>query len=156
MRERLIHFLATGLGVGLSPYAPGTTGSLLGLAYWWLLLQAQSAWVYGLVLVAGVAFSVWCAGEAAQAMRKSDPPSVVIDEIAAVPLALAGLGVQPLWPVIAAFVLFRLFDALKPAPVRQAQNFTGGLGIVLDDLVAAAYACGVTHGLVWLVGWLRR
>jgi phosphatidylglycerophosphatase A len=149
MRERLIKFIATGFGVGYAPIAPGTVGSLLGVGYWWLLTRGN-VWVYWLVFAAGVAFAVWCAGEAAEALRRPDPPCVVIDEIAAMPLALAGLGVQP-WKIVVGFLWFRLFDVWKPTPVRQTQAFSGGVGIVLDDLLAALYACGATHAVVWAV-----
>jgi phosphatidylglycerophosphatase A len=149
MRNRLIQFIASGFGAGYAPVAPGTVGSLLGVGYWWLLTRGN-VWVYWLAFAAGVVFAVWCAGEAAEALRRPDPRCVVIDEIAAMPLALAGLGVQP-WKIAVGFVCFRAFDVWKPAPVRQAEIFSGGIGIVLDDLFAAVYACGATHAVVWVV-----
>jgi phosphatidylglycerophosphatase A len=155
MRDRLILLLATGLGVGRSPVAPGTAGSILGLVYWWLLMQLHNDYLYWLTFVAVVLFAVWCSGEAAKIMRHDDPPSVVIDEICAVPLALAGLGTV-WWMVMVAFVLFRVFDIWKPTPIRQVQRWPGGVGIVVDDLLAAVCACATTHGAVWLAGLLRR
>ena len=155
MRDRLILQFATGLGAGRLPVAPGTAGSIVGLGYWWLLVQLHSGYLYWLTFMAVVAFAVWCGGEAAKIMRHDDPPSVVIDEICAVPLALAGLGTV-WWMVAVAFVLFRLFDIWKPTPIRQVQRWPGGVGIVADDVLAAAYACAATHGVAWLVGLLRR
>jgi phosphatidylglycerophosphatase A len=156
MRERVVRFLATGLGVGYLPLMPGTFGSLLGLGYWWLLVRTGNVWVHWFGFIVGVAFAIWCAGEAAEAMRRPDPPVVVIDEIAAMPLALAGLDAR-LWEVALGFALFRLFDVIKPPPVREAEHFTGGLGIVLDDLIAAVYACAGTHAVVWVVErWFSR
>jgi len=152
MRDRLIKFVASGFGVGYLPIAPGTAGSLLGVGYWWLLTRSQ-AWVYWVAFVVVLMFAVWCAGEAAEALRKPDPPCVVIDEIAVMPLVLAGIGIV-WWKIALAFVLFRLFDVWKPPPVRQAQDFTGGLGIVLDDLLAAVYAWVATHWILWLIGWV--
>jgi phosphatidylglycerophosphatase A len=152
MRERLVKFVASGLGVGFLPMAPGTAGSALGVCYWWLLAHANP-WIHWLVFGAGLVFAVWCSGEAAEILRKPDPPCVVIDEIAVMPLALAGLGMV-WWEILLAFALFRVFDIWKPWPVRQSQALTGGLGIVMDDLLAAVYACAATHGLVWLVGKL--
>jgi len=149
MRKRLIKFIATGYGVGYVPFAPGLAGSLVGLFFWWLVAQTGQfwqPWLYGFHVIV----SVVIADEAARIIGKPDPPCVVIDEIVAVPLALAGLGIV-WWKVALAFVLFRLFDVWKPAPVRQAQAFSGGLGIVLDDLLAALYACGATHAVVWAV-----
>jgi phosphatidylglycerophosphatase A len=80
-------------------------------------------------------------------MGKKDPSCVVIDEIAAVPVALAGVGG---WWIVLGFCLFRLFDVWKPWPIRQSQELPGGWGIVVDDLLAAGAACGVTHAVIWL------
>jgi len=150
MRDRLVKFFATGFGVGYVPIAPGTAGSFLGVAFWWGLTQLPRGWLSGVVLVAAIVFAVWCAGEAADAMHHPDPPSVVIDEIVAMPIAMAGMTAS-WWHVVLAFALFRLFDIWKPPPVGAAQNFSGGIGIVLDDLLAAAYACIGTHAILWAV-----
>jgi phosphatidylglycerophosphatase A len=155
MRDRLIKFLATGFGAGYLPAAPGTAGSLVGVAFWWGLNQTHNPWLRGLLLVLAVVLAVWCAGEASEIMRHPDPPSVVIDEIVAMPVALFGLGAR-WWHIVVGFAMFRLFDVWKPSPVREAQNFTGGIGIVLDDLLAAVYACTATHGVVWLVSWMKH
>jgi phosphatidylglycerophosphatase A len=150
MRNRLVKFIATGFGVGYLPGTPGTAGSLLGVAFWWALTQLHNAGLYAFVFLVAVVFAVWCAGTAAEVMHHPDPPSVVIDEIVAMPFAMVGLGAH-WWHVAVAFALFRLFDIWKPSPVRDAQSLSGGLGIVLDDLLAAAYACVGTHGIVWLI-----
>ncbi len=149
MRDRLIRFIATGFGAGLSPVMPGTAGSLVGVLYWWLL-DRGNAWSYWLIFAAGIVFAVWCSGAAADAMHKQDPPSVVIDEIAVMPLALAGLG-HHWWSLALGFIWFRVFDIWKPPPIRQAQAFSGGIGIVLDDLLAAGYACAAAHLVVWAI-----
>ena len=154
MCDRLITFLATGFGVGNSPIAPGTFGSLMGVGYWWLLMRA-APWAYWPVTVLIVVLAVWCSGLAAESLRKPDPPSVVIDEICALPIALAGIG-QVWWHVALGFVWFRVFDVWKPVPVRQAQAFSGGIGIVLDDLIAAGYACATTHAVVSLIARVTR
>jgi phosphatidylglycerophosphatase A len=120
------------------------------VGFWWALTRLHNGWLAGLVFVVAIVFAVWCAGEAADAMHHPDPPSVVIDEIVAMPVAMAGLA-GPWWHVAVAFALFRLFDIWKPSPVRDAEDFSGGIGIVLDDLLAAAYACAATHAVVWAV-----
>jgi phosphatidylglycerophosphatase A len=155
MRDRLIKFLATGFGVGLFPIAPGTVGSIVGVVFWWGLNHIHSPWLAGLVLFLSILFAVWCSGEAAEIMHHPDPSSVVIDEIVAMPIVLIGLGAHR-WHVVVGFAMFRLFDIWKPTPCREAQNFTGGIGIVLDDLLAAIYACAATHGVVWLVSLMKR
>ena len=147
MRERFIKFIATGFGVGYTPVSPGTAGSVLGVGFWWALTQLHNGWLAGLLMIAAIVFAVWCAGAAADAMHHPDPPEVVIDEIVALPVALIELG-GSWWHVVLAFALFRFFDIWKPPPLRAAQNFSGGIGIVLDDLLAAVYACGTTHAIV--------
>jgi phosphatidylglycerophosphatase A len=143
--------LATGCGVGYSPVAPGTVGSLLGLLYWWLLVRYTGEWWgYLVVTVAGLLFAVGVSGAAARRLGAPDPPVVVIDEICAVPLALLA-GAGPHWPVartLVAFVLFRVFDIWKPWPIGPAQRLPGGWGIVLDDVLAAALAFLITEA-VW-------
>ena len=155
MRDRLATFVATGFGVGRLPVAPGTAGSVLGVAYWWLLRQSGNWWLYGLVVLAGLMVAVVCAGRAAIVMNKPDPAVVVIDELAAVPVALAGIGTV-WWQLALGFALFRLFDISKPPPVRQAQALPGGWGIVVDDVLAAVYACAGTHAAIWFTNWLQR
>jgi phosphatidylglycerophosphatase A len=155
MREGLIKFFATGFGVGNLPVAPGTAGSLVGVAFWWGLNHVHHPWLRALLLVLAIGFAIGCAGAASEILHHPDPPGVVIDEIVAMPLVLIGLGARR-WHVVVAFVMFRLFDIWKPAPVREAQDFSGGIGIVLDDLLAAAYACAATHGVVWLVSSMRH
>jgi phosphatidylglycerophosphatase A len=155
MRERLIKFLATGFGVGYLPAVPGMAGSVVGVGFWWSLNQAHNPWLRGLLLVLAIGFAVWCAGEASEIMHHPDPSSVVIDEIVAMPLAFIGLGGQ-WWHIVVGFMMFRVFDLWKPSPIRESQDFSGGIGIVLDDLLAAVYACAATHGIVWLVSWMRH
>ena len=155
MRDRLVKFLATGFGVGYLPVAPGTAGSVVGIGFWWALNQTHHLWLRGLLLVLAIALAVWCAGAAADLMHHPDPSSVIIDEIVAMPLVMFGLGAR-WWHVVVAFALFRLFDIWKPPPVRDAEGFSGGIGIVLDDLLAAAYACVATHLVVYLVSLVKH
>lgn len=144
MRDRLILLLATGFGAGKLPVAPGTAGSIFGIGLWWLLRD------WPVIYVAGVLAAVWIAGEAAKLMNDPDPASVVIDEIVGMPVALA--GIYPVWwHVVVAFAAFRLFDIWKPFPIRQSQKLPGGIGIVVDDVLAGVLACATTHGVVWLV-----
>ena len=150
MRDRFIKLMATGLGTGLVPVAPGTAGSVLGVGYWWLLFNLQNKFLYYGIALTGVVFAIWCAGAAAKLYRQEDPSCVVIDEIVAIPLVLAGVPAV-WWAVALGFVFFRLFDVWKPFPVRQSQALPGGVGIVVDDVLAAVYACGLTHAVVWLV-----
>ncbi len=155
MRDRLVKFLATGFGVGYLPVAPGTAGSVMGIGLWWALNQTHHLWLRCLLLMLAIALAVWSAGAAAELMHHPDPSSVIIDEIVAMPLVLIGLGAH-WWHVVVAFALFRVFDIWKPPPVSNAEDFSGGVGIVLDDLFAAAYACLATHVVVYLVSLVKR
>jgi phosphatidylglycerophosphatase A len=148
------HFIAFGFGAGLAPVAPGTVGTLVGVVFFcalaWLPWEAYAA-VTALLFV----FGCWVCGASARLLQVHDYPGFVFDEIvgyliAALPL-LPGLG-GPIWPlslgVLAAFVLFRFFDVLKPWPIRILdRHIGGGLGIMIDDAVAGAAAAGVVWGL---------
>ncbi len=134
--------IATGLGLGYLPKAPGTWGSLGALGLYLVLAPRLSL---GEELFLGLVFillGVWAAERRAAWRGVKDPQEVVIDEIAGQWLALMGAGLS-FW-VLPAFFLFRLFDILKPLPVRQAERLPGGWGIMADDLVA-----GVLANLVW-------
>ncbi|GAB2720534.1 phosphatidylglycerophosphatase A family protein [Halomonas garicola] len=146
--DTLTLWLATGLGVGFMPVAPGTFGSLWGLPLaWWLGAKAPGRQATLIAIMALLAVPV-CHWASAQYFAGGDAGSIVLDEIVAFPLALLGLTLsgrpaarQLPWLALA-FGLFRVFDALKPPPVSWAEVLPGGVGIVADDLVAA--------GLAWL------
>lgn len=136
--------LAHGLGSGLAPKAPGTFGTLAALLPWLLLAQLPLPLYLGSVLLAALA-GLWLCGEGARRMGHDDPGSIVWDEWVGLWLALAGLPLE--WPwVLAGFLLFRLFDILKPGPVGWLdRRFHGGLGIMLDDLAAGLLAAACLH-----------
>jgi len=138
MVESLWYWLAIGLGTGLSPVAPGTIGSLLGIPLaWWLLKQSRPVgWLTlsGLMVLA----IPLCQVVSAQ-LGGSDHGSIVADEIVAFPLVVMGLSLaRKPWIMALAFVIYRFFDALKPPPIHFAELVSGGFGIVLDDVLAAA------------------
>ncbi|HZP64666.1 MAG TPA: phosphatidylglycerophosphatase A [Rudaea sp.] len=134
--------IALGFGAGLSPVAPGTVGSLVALAPW-LALRELPPLAYALALAFAFALGVFVCGAAARRIGGEDPGAVVWDEfvglwIALAPLASASHGM--LW-ICAGFILFRIFDVWKPWPVSWAdENVKGGLGVMLDDVLAGAYA----------------
>jgi phosphatidylglycerophosphatase A len=132
--------LGTWFGSGLLPVMPGTWGSLAALPCAWMI---RSLWGFaGLATAAAIVFAVgcWAAGTLAKKSGVKDPGAIVIDEVAAQWLVLLPAPLHPL-PYAAAFVLFRIFDIWKPWPVRLAdRRALGGLGIMLDDLLAAVYA----------------
>ena len=132
--------LATGFGLGLLPKAPGTWASLAALPLAWAIYEAFGRPGLALAIGAVFALGVWCADMVARRSAHPDPGIVVIDEIAGQWLTL--LAVAPDVALYAiGFVLFRLFDILKPWPVSWAERtFKGGLGVMIDDVLAGLYA----------------
>ena len=134
-----IIFLSTGAFSGYVPVMPGTAGSAAGIAVFYLL-SFFSIPVYFLLTALFIFLSIWSAGKAEQLFREKDPPRVVIDEIAGYLITMATF--PPDWRyVFAGFVIFRIMDILKPYPANRINDrVQGGLGIVLDDVVAGLYA----------------
>ena len=155
-------WLAQGFDIGRVPFAPGTFGSLVGVLWFALLLVPGSLWLYVVGMLLGLAASVKYCGEAERILGKSDPGSVVLDEIAAIPICFLPWVVLDLWRVksmppvetffsghglwtsISIYLLFRVFDIWKPWPVRQSQNLTGGWGVTADDVLAAIYVAALS------------
>ncbi len=133
-----INLLAFGFGSGLAPVAPGTAGSLVGLVLAWSTLDLPIA-ARLLVAIALILSGIWICGEAARRIAVHDHPGIVWDEIAGIYLALL-VAPPSIWAWALGFGLFRLFDIWKPWPIRDLDHrLKGGLGIMLDDLVAALY-----------------
>ncbi len=137
--DRLMMFFATGAWVGYLPKAPGTWGSVLGVGVWFGLRNFPLPH-YLLALGILFIFGTICSGAAEKIVDTGDPGLVVIDEVVGQLIALTAIPAKPGY-VLAAFILFRLFDILKPFPVGWLdQHIHGGLGIMLDDVVAGLYA----------------
>ncbi len=137
--QRLVHLLAVAGGLGYVPVAPGTAGSLLGVGLAIPLLLFLDWPVY---LAAVVAFTVLAAcvcTVAARELSDPDPSVVVIDEVAGMLLAAIAVPVTP-YELGAVFLLFRLFDVVKPAPLPRLERRPGGLGIIADDVAAGLLA----------------
>lgn len=150
-------WVAQGLGLGWIPFAPGTFGSFLGLVWFAMLIATGSFWAYLAGAIEGIAFSIWLCDDAEKILGETDPPSVVLDEIIAIPfcflpwvfsewlrhVALPSVSYfftgWQLWLTLGIVVLFRVFDIWKPWPVRQIQRLPGGWGVTVDDLFAAFY-----------------
>lgn len=144
-----VHFLAFGGGAGLSPRAPGTLGTLVALVF------ERAVHTFDIELrialtAAILATGVWICGESSRRLGVHDHPGIVWDEIGGFFLLM--LVAPPGWGwALAGFVAFRLFDILKPWPIRDIDHrMSGGAGIMLDDALAAVYAAIVLVGLQWL------
>ncbi|HUE85624.1 MAG TPA: phosphatidylglycerophosphatase A [Vicinamibacterales bacterium] len=146
MLGKLATFLATVGYVGFIPIAPGTFGSVVGLAVY-AAVSVTSSWVVEAVVLAVVLVAgIWSADRVERQMGK-DPGAVVIDEVAGMLVTLAFLDVSVLAAVVG-FFIFRLLDVIKPPPARRLENLHGGPGIVLDDVMAGVYSNVALRGLI--------
>jgi len=138
-----IHWLAFGFGSGLGPRAPGTWGSLLAAVAYWLLAPVPLQWLVPAVVIMFIA-GIWICGLSARRLGVHDHSGIVWDEIVGMLLVLMFLPPEPIW-IGAAFLAFRLFDIWKPWPIRDLDHSVpGGLGIMLDDVLASVYAALLT------------
>lgn len=147
--------IATGFGSGFSPFAPGTAGALLATAIWLLLsglvpfeyMPAITGFLIIVFTIAGIR-----AANAVEPVWGEDPSRVVVDEMVGVWIPLLVVPEGNLWYVLAAFVLFRLFDIFKPLGIRQMESLKGGLGVMMDDILAGIYSLILLTGARWLMG----
>lgn len=146
-----IHLLAFGLGAGRLPYAPGTAGTVVAVPLY-LVLAGLPPWLYLVTLAGLFAIGVWLCDVTSRDLGVHDHSGIVWDEIVGYLVTMA--VVPPGWfAMLAGFALFRLFDILKPPPIRQVdRQVAGGFGIMLDDLLAGAFAWICLQGLSRLVG----
>ncbi len=154
LSDRFAYLIAIGLGAGLVPIAPGTVGSMEGVAIFLaiaMLHPGSATFVSVLATVSVVVFAVgvWASNRACEITGLQDPRLAVIDEVSGqliallpvafwTPLSIAG--------IIVGFLLFRFFDILKPYPIRKLERLHGGLGVMADDVLAGVYSAV----LVWL------
>ncbi len=129
--------LATALGVGYVPLAPGTFGSAVGLVLWWGLPQSAAA--HALAIATLFLVGSWSGTVAERHFGASDPSAVVIDEVMGM---LITLFLNPVgWAgALGAFLLFRVADVIKPYPANRLERLPGGIGVMADDAMAAVYA----------------
>lgn len=133
------HFIALGFGSGLARKAPGTFGTLAAFPLFWVLQQSSLS-VQIVLVVAAVMLGIWACNLTGLHLNQHDSGHIVWDEIAAFLLVLIFTPVGPWW-MLYAFALFRLFDIFKPFPIGWADaTVKGGIGVMLDDLLAAGYA----------------
>ena len=130
--------VAFGLGAGLTPKLPGTVGTLLAIPLWWWLSNLHSV-LYLVITACAFVLGIWVCDQAMARLSQHDHPGIVIDEIVGYFLALAVVPVGLGW-LLVSFVLFRLFDIVKPWPIGWLdRRVEGGVGVMLDDLVAGIY-----------------
>jgi phosphatidylglycerophosphatase A len=153
-RDRIGYHIATGLGAGFVPIAPGTAGAAEGVAVFLAihalhLEQTSSLFVLAILNVVVFASGVWASNCACRIVGLKDPRLVVIDEVSGQLIALTPLALMQSFSataVVIGFLLFRIFDIFKPYPIRKLELLHGGLGVMADDALAGVYAAA----LVWL------
>ncbi len=143
-----IHFLAFGFGSGAMPVAPGTFGTLAAVPIYWLL-QPLDLWIYLSVVLAVCIVGIWLCDVTSRDLGVHDHGGIVWDEIAGYLITM--IAAPPGWQwMLLGFVLFRFFDILKPWPIGWVdRRVHGGLGIMLDDVIAAVFAWVILQGVVW-------
>lgn len=152
------HLLSLGFGAGLAPVAPGTFGTLVGFPVFLLLTSVPLNLKFALYFVLFL-IGCWLCGKTGDALGKHDHSAIVWDEIVAMAIVLEFTPAHWIWWIVA-FLLFRLFDIIKPWPVSLADNahgsspFTGGLFVMLDDILAALYAIAAIIGLQYFINYL--
>lgn len=152
---RLAVFLATVAYCGYFPIAPGTVGSAVGLVVYLLVWWTRSPFVEVGLIVATFVIGTWAATHAERYFGGIDPGPVVIDEVLGMLITLAFIPVG--WTgALAGFVLFRVFDVIKPFPANRLETFHGGFGIMADDAMAGVYANLALRLLIWLLpAWIH-
>ena len=143
-----VHFLAYGFGTGLMPIMPGTFGSLVGVAFFWFMAPLAPLPYAGIVIGLGIA-GVFICGQTARDTGAVDPGFIVWDEIVGLLVAIYLMPRDWRW-MVNGFILFRLFDVWKPYPIRAVEeNLGGGLGIVMDDVLAGLYTLAILQLVRW-------
>lgn len=148
--DRLALLIATVFGAGYSPIAPGTAGSAVAVLILWLVPFSRGGLV--LFLVAVVVVGTWAADVAERHLGGKDPGAIVIDEVAGMTLSVVAFPLTP-GVLLVGFVLFRIFDVLKPPPARESQRFRGGIGVMIDDVIAGLYALAILAVIRVVLGW---
>lgn len=139
------HLLATGFGSGLSPWMPGTAGSLAAIPFWWLLARLPQD-LYALVVLLGISLGVYLCHRTAKDMGVHDHGSIVWDEFIGMWITLMAIPRIDWQWVAVGFILFRIFDIWKPWPIRWFdRNVHGGMGIMVDDIIAGVISAALLY-----------
>ncbi len=145
-----VHFIAFGFGSGAVPIAPGTFGTLMAVPFYYLM-QDLSLGFYLLITLAVIIFGTYVSHITERDLGVPDHSGIVIDEIAGYFVTMIAAPKGWLW-ILIGFILFRIFDIWKPAPIRYLdQHVPGGAGIMLDDIIAGVYALVVMWGIAWVI-----
>jgi phosphatidylglycerophosphatase A len=137
-----VHILAAGFGSGLSPFAPGTMGTLVAIPIY-LLIAGLPLLAYLAICLVTFVMGIWLCDKTSKDLGVHDHGGIVWDEIVGYLVTMAGAPFGWQW-ILAGFILFRIFDILKPWPIRWLdKSVSGGFGIMLDDLVAGLFSAAI-------------
>tara|TARA_Y100000780_G_C13481579_1_gene338737 strand:- start:97 stop:561 length:465 start_codon:yes stop_codon:yes gene_type:complete len=151
---RLAFAIATVFKAGYIPIAPGTVGSIIGLLVFWLIKDYASFTIEMFVAAALFFAGVWASTIVEQVLERHDPGVVIVDEVVGMLVALMLLP-PTITVMFVAFLLFRVFDIIKPYPARWCEQLSRGWGIMMDDVVAGLYVNVLIHIILWIVPqWL--
>jgi|TARA_B100000809_G_C14941871_1_gene460738 phosphatidylglycerophosphatase A len=151
---RLAFAIATVFKAGYIPIAPGTVGSIIGLLVFWLIKDYASFTIEMFVAAALFFAGVWASTIVEQVLERHDPGVVIVDEVVGMLVALMLLP-PTITVMFLAFLLFRVFDIIKPYPARWCEQLSRGWGIMMDDVVAGLYVNVLIHIILWIVPqWL--
>ena len=146
-----VYFTAFGFGAGLAPVAPGTFGTLAAIPLYLLIVWFLSPLSYVIILLLAFLCGVWICDKVSSEMGVGDYGGIVFDEIVGYLLTMWAVPLGLPW-LIGGFLLFRLFDIWKPFPISWVdKHIKGGLGIMLDDVLAAIPACLILHGIAYSI-----
>lgn len=149
-----IHFVTCGLGIGTFPFFPGTMGTLLAIPIV-LVLSKTPLWFYALSCLLLFLVGIYLCNITNRDFGTTDHPAAVFDEIATFPVVMIATPITT-HTLIIGFLLFRFFDIVKPGPIRWVdKHIHGGLGVMLDDFLAAAFSWIVLHGILILLSWAQ-
>ncbi|MGC3972267.1 MAG: phosphatidylglycerophosphatase A [Pirellulales bacterium] len=150
--QKLAVWLAVGFGSGWAPKAPGTFGTVVGLAVAWLVGRIESPIVEAAVALGLCVAAIPVVDAAMRVLgRGKDPGCIVLDEIVAMPIVFFLIPMTSWMVVVAGFALFRLFDISKLPPAKQLERLPGGLGVMADDWAAAVYSHLALRALLWAI-----
>lgn len=148
--------IASGFGSGYSKFAPGTMGALVALLLWLLSVYCFSYCTHMILLISCIivftVLGIYCTNKVIPLWGK-DPSRVVVDEMVGVWIPLLIASKEYILSYILAFVLFRLFDIFKPLGIRKMESLNGGLGVMMDDVLAGVYSLVVLSGVVYFMQW---
>lgn len=146
-----IDWLAYGFGSGLMPWAPGTFGTIAAIPFY-LAMQSLHVGVYLLLVLVGFAAGIWICERASNKLGVHDHGGIVWDEIVGYWVTMSFAPPGWMW-ILAGFAAFRLFDIIKPWPIRSIdRRIGGGFGIMLDDMIAGLFALALIRSVWWLLG----